>query len=143
MIFGALWRLYYGGTFGQRILGKYGPIATLWAALGATLWFTSSNPYTALLVLPLGIMWAPGFGGWDRWLRMACRFTMWTTPIAAAWAVLEADPWKATYAVAGLSGLAYPALNRLQPTPLLGYTQWAEVITGAAMIGGAVAVAVA
>ena len=132
---GGLWRLYYGGTFGQRLLGKFGPVIFLMAVLGVNLWFASTNPYTALLAIPMAIMWWQGYlWGWDKWGSMLLRFTMYTVPISIAWGVLEGNEELFMYAIAGLSGLAYPIGNRIQPTPWLGYTQWAELITGIAMV---------
>ncbi len=131
---GGLWRLYYGGFFGQRLLGKYGPLTFLAVALAANLWFSSDHPWTVTLALPMAALWIGGFGGWDRWDRMVKRYLPWTVGIACAWAVLEWNSWLLVYGLSGLSGLAYPIGNRIQPTPWLGYTQWSEVITGVAMI---------
>lgn len=137
---GGLWRLYYGGTFGQRLLGKFGPVIALMAFLAANLWFASSNPYTTLLAIPMGLLWWQGFR-WASWLHMSYRFTMYTIPIAGAWAWLEGDWVLLAYGLSGLTGLAYPVGNRIQPTPWLGYTQWAELITGIAMVDSVVLMA--
>lgn len=131
---GGLWRLYYGGNFGQRLGGKYGPLTVLMAVLAFTLWMFSDNVYTVSLALPMAFLWIQGFDQWDKWVPMMVRYNVYTWPIAAAWIFLESDPWFLLYGLSGLSGLAYPVLNRLQPTSLLRYTQWAEVITGIAMI---------